>query len=203
MFKTLSKTSQTHMLIDCDTDLILEVLKQARDVNMLGDYENYLFTSLDSHTLDYIEFQPVMTNITFLRLVSPSSPEMQEAMKDWNNRDCRHVTPDNMRVSFIHRALVIIGTSPITTRCIFWLQVAPALMYDAVCMFAISLNRADAAQPIETESLNCTQPEAWSQGEHVNTYMKMVSSFNYLVSSCLFYNAIHALACLYYNSIHQ
>ncbi|XP_063226903.1 glutamate receptor ionotropic, kainate 2-like isoform X6 [Bacillus rossius redtenbacheri] len=148
MFKTLSKSSQTHMLIDCDTNLIQEVLSQARDVNMLGDYENYLFTSLDAHTLDYIDFQPFMTNITFLRMISPSSVEMQAAMRDWNTRGCRPVSAENMKV-------------------------APSLMYDAVSMFAISLIRADASEPIESQSLSCARPQPWVHGEHVNRYMKM------------------------------
>nr|QRN45440.1 ionotropic glutamate receptor kainate 2-like isoform X4 [Carausius morosus] len=148
MFKTLSKTSQTHMLIECDTDHIVDILRHARDVNMLGDYENYLFTCLDAHTLNYIEFQPFMTNITFLRLINPSSPEMQDAMRDWDTRGCRHLSSENMKVE-------------------------TALMYDAVSMFATSLIRADASEPIETESLSCVRPQAWSHGEHVSQYMKM------------------------------
>ena len=46
MLKEMFKNSENNIIIDCSTDRIMEILQQANEVNMLGDYQSYILTSL-------------------------------------------------------------------------------------------------------------------------------------------------------------
>lgn len=67
----------------------MEIFRQAKQVNMMGDYISYLVTDLDAHTQDYSELEewrseePGVSNVTGFRLVDPYSTETQNALQDW------------------------------------------------------------------------------------------------------------------------
>lgn len=46
MFKGLKETGVQKIILDCDTDQILNILQQAKDVNLLSFSTSYLLTSL-------------------------------------------------------------------------------------------------------------------------------------------------------------
>lgn len=48
--KEVNATKENHILLDCATDRVLHVLRQAREVKMMSDYHSYFITSLVSAT---------------------------------------------------------------------------------------------------------------------------------------------------------
>ena len=50
LLKEVNATNEYHILLDCATDRVLEVLRQAREMRMMSDYHSYFVTSLVSAT---------------------------------------------------------------------------------------------------------------------------------------------------------
>lgn len=46
LLKEVKKTGEVHIVLDCATEKIQEVLKQAQQIGMMTAYHNYLITSL-------------------------------------------------------------------------------------------------------------------------------------------------------------
>ena len=42
----MKATNENHILLDCATDSVLQVLEQALEVKMMSDYHSYFITSL-------------------------------------------------------------------------------------------------------------------------------------------------------------
>nr|CAD7601759.1 unnamed protein product [Timema genevievae] len=154
LFKDIHDSTQTHILLDCATDNIMNILRQAKEVDMFGDYENYFITSLDAHTLDFSEFEHLQTNVTFLRLIDPNSPEVVNAVNDWVHGEREYGRVLNIR--------------PETVR------VEAALMYDAVNLFAKAITQLDNNNLIEVTPLNCESGNIWPYGFALKNYMKHI-----------------------------
>uniref|UniRef100_A0A8D8RHZ1 Glutamate receptor 1 n=1 Tax=Cacopsylla melanoneura TaxID=428564 RepID=A0A8D8RHZ1_9HEMI len=85
LLKQIKNSAESHIVLDCSTERIYEVLKQAQQIGMMSDYHSYLITSLDLHTVDLEEFKYGGTNITAFRLVDPESPEVQKVLRELGN----------------------------------------------------------------------------------------------------------------------
>ncbi|XP_074099238.1 kainate-type ionotropic glutamate receptor subunit 1D isoform X7 [Cotesia typhae] len=83
LLKQIKNSAESHIVLDCSTERIHEVLKQAQQIGMMSDYHSYLITSLDLHSVDLEEFKYGGTNITAFRLVDPEKPEIQKVVQDW------------------------------------------------------------------------------------------------------------------------
>lgn len=46
MLKKVKSSLENHIVLDCDTDIILTLLNQAEDVGLLDDYHSFIITSL-------------------------------------------------------------------------------------------------------------------------------------------------------------
>nr|XP_018907676.1 PREDICTED: glutamate receptor ionotropic, kainate 2-like isoform X1 [Bemisia tabaci] len=163
LFKEILQSSENHIVLDCRTDLILDVLRQAKEVKMMGDYQSYILTSLDAHTLDYSEFTSTRTNITSLRLVNPNSTVVQYALQDWASEEQRlgirsHLTADSITVE-------------------------AALIHDAVYLFAEALHMIlGTEKDLDTQSLQCGtlsgdaqwSGEKWLHGFKLSNFMKLL-----------------------------
>ncbi|XP_076391789.1 kainate-type ionotropic glutamate receptor subunit 1D isoform X8 [Megachile rotundata] len=83
LLKQIKNSAESHIVLDCSTERIFDVLKQAQQIGMMSDYHSYLITSLDLHSVDLEEFKHGGTNITAFRLVDPEKPEIQKVVQDW------------------------------------------------------------------------------------------------------------------------
>jgi hypothetical protein len=88
-FKELHKMGIRNIIIDVPRDHIYTVLKHAQQVDMLSDYHNYFFTSLDVHTVDLEDFQYGGTNISGFSLVNQNLEEFKEVIRDWQSGPSR------------------------------------------------------------------------------------------------------------------
>jgi Receptor family ligand binding region. len=48
LLKQIKNSAESHIVLDCSTERIYEVLKQAQQIGMMSDYHSYLITSLVS-----------------------------------------------------------------------------------------------------------------------------------------------------------
>nr|CAH7752040.1 unnamed protein product [Callosobruchus chinensis] len=84
LLKQIKNSAESHIVLDCTTPRIYEVLKQAQQIGMMSDYHSYLITSLDLHGVNLEEFKYGGTNITAFRLVDPEGPEVKKIVNDWS-----------------------------------------------------------------------------------------------------------------------
>lgn len=88
-------------MIDCEADRILDILTQAAEVNITGEYYNFILTSLvrktnsvisiilsigivqDAHTLEFGELKYRHSNITTFRMLELNGSGIDDAVRDW------------------------------------------------------------------------------------------------------------------------
>lgn len=51
LLKQIKNSAESHIVLDCSTEKIYNVLKQAQQIGMMSDYHSYLITSLVSRPL--------------------------------------------------------------------------------------------------------------------------------------------------------
>lgn len=82
LLKQIKNSAEAHIVLDCSTEKIYEVLKQAQQIGMMSDYHSYLVTSLDLHTVNLDEFKYGGTNITGFRLINEKVVE--DVVRQWS-----------------------------------------------------------------------------------------------------------------------
>ncbi|XP_076667715.1 kainate-type ionotropic glutamate receptor subunit 1D isoform X9 [Andrena cerasifolii] len=161
LLKQIKNSAESHIVLDCSTERIYDVLKQAQQIGMMSDYHSYLITSLDLHSVDLEEFKHGGTNITAFRLVDPEKPEIQKAVQDWIYGEKRYNRELDMGQSTNKNNLTCIKTET-------------SLMYDAVHLFAKALHDLDTSQQIDIKPLSCESTDTWPHGYSLINYMKIV-----------------------------
>ncbi|KFB52145.1 AGAP000801-PA-like protein [Anopheles sinensis] len=151
LLKQIKNSAESHIVLDCSTERIYEVLKQAQQIGMMSDYHSYLITSLDLHTINLDEFKYGGTNITAFRLVDPENPEVAQAIHNWT-----------------------VGEARLGKKVDFKTAAETALMYDAVHLFAKALHDLDTSQQIDIHPLSCDTQDTWPHGYSLINYMKIV-----------------------------
>lgn len=103
MLKQIKKTLDTRFILDCKADRVLDIFRQAKAVGLLKDYHSYILTDLvssrfflqinganfskfflqDAHSLDWSEFNEVVSNISSIRLMDHESDAAKTIGKLW------------------------------------------------------------------------------------------------------------------------
>ena len=71
LLKQIKESQETHIVLDCEFDRIESILVQAREIELLTDYHNYLVTSLDMDKIYMEQFKDTVSSLT--RVNSPLS----------------------------------------------------------------------------------------------------------------------------------
>uniref|UniRef100_A0AAR5QFC0 Glutamate receptor 1 n=1 Tax=Dendroctonus ponderosae TaxID=77166 RepID=A0AAR5QFC0_DENPD len=161
LLKQIKNSAESHIVLDCSTPRIYDVLKQAQQIGMMSDYHSYLITSLDLHGVDLEEFKYGGTNITAFRLVDPDGPEIRRAVRDWS-------FPPDIKMK---KTEPLSGLYRDNTT---FVKAETALMYDAVHLFAKALHDLDTSQQIDIKPLSCDAVDFWPHGYSLINYMKVV-----------------------------
>ena len=77
ILREVKQSGEIYIVLDCDVENVITVLREAKNVGMMTAYHNYLITNLDLHLVDMEEFKYGGTNITSLRLVDPYRNNVQ------------------------------------------------------------------------------------------------------------------------------
>ncbi|XP_066262969.1 glutamate receptor ionotropic, kainate 2 [Euwallacea similis] len=161
LLKQIKNSAESHIVLDCSTPRIYDVLKQAQQIGMMSDYHSYLITSLDLHGVDLEEFKYGGTNITAFRLVDPDGPEIRRAVRDWTfPPDAKNKKGETVPALYRDNTTFV--------------KAETALMYDAVHLFAKALHDLDTSQQIDIKPLSCDAVDFWPHGYSLINYMKVV-----------------------------
>ena len=77
ILREVKQSGEIYIVLDCDVENVVGVLREAKAVGMMTAYHNYLITNLDLHLADLDQFKYSGTNITAFRLVDPFKPRVQ------------------------------------------------------------------------------------------------------------------------------
>lgn len=81
LLKQIQTSGESHIILDVSNlDKIISLLRQASEVKMMEEYQSYIVTSLDTHTLDFEELKFMRANITAMRLIDPTTHELSSGM---------------------------------------------------------------------------------------------------------------------------
>ncbi|XP_035450113.1 glutamate receptor ionotropic, kainate 2 isoform X4 [Spodoptera frugiperda] len=161
LLKQIKNSAESHIVLDCATERIRDVLQQAQQIGMMSDYHSYLITSLDLHSVDLEEFKYGGTNITALRLLDPERADVQRVVRDWVYDEARKGRKLQLGHTTAKENMTFIKTET-------------ALMYDAVHLFAKALHDLDTSQQIDVRPLSCEAEDTWPHGYSLINYMKIV-----------------------------
>ena len=159
LLKQIKNSAESRVVLDCTTEKIYEVLKQAQQIGMMSDYHSYLITSLDLNTVNLEPFQYGGTNITAFRLVNPDNPLVRQTVKNWTAIDAKMNGGKKANLGYENTSTIKAET---------------ALMYDAVHLFAKALHDLDSSQQIDIHPLSCDNQDTWPHGYSLINYMKIV-----------------------------
>ncbi|XP_036325002.1 glutamate receptor ionotropic, kainate 2-like [Rhagoletis pomonella] len=140
LLKQIKNSAEAHIVLDCSTDKIYEVLKQAQQIGMMSDYHSYLITSLDLHTINVDEFRYGGTNITGFRLINEKV--VSDVVRQWSFDDKGLQRSANLST----------------------VRAETALMYDAVHLFSKALHDLDTSQQIDIHPISCDGQNTWLWG---------------------------------------
>ncbi|XP_025422232.1 glutamate receptor ionotropic, kainate 2-like isoform X3 [Sipha flava] len=154
MFKELKSFGEKHIILDYGIEHIVHILEQADEVHFMGDYQSFVITNLDAHTLTFEEFHKSMANITLIRLIDPESQHVRNAVDEIVFNEQK-----NGRISVL---------TPNT------LKTKTALIYDAVNFFAASLHGLVATQTMGPTRISCDDIKPWVHGYSLINYMRVM-----------------------------
>lgn len=147
VMKEIKTEEIENILIDCSIDILPEVLKQAQQVGIMSEKNQVIVTSLDLQTIDLEPYQFSGVNFTGVRLIDPTSPlvtsVVEENKNEWGLDD-----PSKLRVE-------------------------PALMYDAVQLFARAFKDLKDAVKGDVKQLPCNGSMSWEHGYSLSNFMRL------------------------------
>ncbi|XP_053993470.1 glutamate receptor ionotropic, kainate 2-like [Hylaeus volcanicus] len=136
-----------NIVIDCSIEILAEVLKQAQQVGIMSEKNKVIITNLDAQTLDLEPYQFSGVNFTGVRLIDPESELVNRTVEmhknEWGLDD-----PSQLRVE-------------------------PALMYDAVQLFARAFKRLKDAIKGDVKQLSCNGTLSWEHGYSLSNFMRL------------------------------
>ncbi|XP_050532516.1 glutamate receptor ionotropic, kainate 2-like isoform X1 [Daktulosphaira vitifoliae] len=154
LFKELKEFGEKHIVLDIDDDFIISVLKQAKEVEFMGDYQSYVITNMDAHTLNFEDFRHVKSNITLIRMIDPENPLVTNAVNEMIFNEQRKGRS--------------IALTPQT------IKTQTALIYDAVHFFATSLHGLVSTQSMKSQQIFCKDMKPWIYGFSLIHYMRVI-----------------------------
>ncbi|XP_077295114.1 glutamate receptor ionotropic, kainate 2-like isoform X1 [Arctopsyche grandis] len=159
LLKKIQLSGEIHIILDCEAENILDYLRQAHEVKLLGNYQmgnapfqTYILTSLDAHTVDLEELNSSESNITSFRMVDPNRYEFKAVINDWiqgEQRQGRNADYNETKV-----------------------QLESVLMVDAVNHFGIALHALMKTEDMTPQSISCSDPSFWGGGLSLVNFLK-------------------------------
>ncbi|CAL4122174.1 unnamed protein product, partial [Meganyctiphanes norvegica] len=170
---------ERNIILDCSTEKIGSILKQAQQIGMMTSYHNYIITSLDLHLVDLEDFKYGGSNVTAVRLIDPDREAVRSLMNEFNRWSGgagggggggggggmsygRYYDDPNGGYGVDQFDLVM--------------KTETALMYDAVNLFVMAIQQLDNSTDLQITELLCEGNDAWVHGNSLINFMKMVKT---------------------------
>ncbi|XP_071521274.1 glutamate receptor ionotropic, kainate 2-like isoform X2 [Panulirus ornatus] len=162
LLSEIKNTLEQNIILDCKTEKVGEVLKQAQQIGIMSSFHNYIISSLDLHLVSLEDFKYGGSNITAVRLIDPDRDEVRHLTEDWQAGRIFYTNKlhdDDMIMKLRNMSVWTTET---------------ALMYDAVKLFVLAIQALDNSTDVQMTSLMCEGEEAWVHGNSLINYMKLV-----------------------------
>ncbi|XP_058806173.1 glutamate receptor ionotropic, kainate 3-like [Phymastichus coffea] len=160
---TAKYSGHKNFLLDCDYDILFDVMRQAQEVGLMSEAYKYIITSLNFQATNLWAFQHTGANISGLRLVDPDDPFVS---------------------SFVGTHLYDFGIESVDK-----LRVEDALMFDAVALFAQGYKDLAYANPNGRRGAKLpkdySQARPWPEGLSLRNYI-LSSKLNGLTGPLMF-----------------
>ncbi|EEB18839.1 glutamate receptor, ionotropic kainate 2 precursor, putative [Pediculus humanus corporis] len=144
IYKLLVDTNPVH------TNVFFRAILQLQ----MNDYRyHYMFTTFDIETFDLEDFKYNSVNITAFRLVDVEDANVYNVLQQMEK--------------FQPVGQAILNSSGI-------IQVEPALMYDAVHVFASGLSAMDKSYSVKPANLSCDLEKPWENGANLFNFINSV-----------------------------
>ena len=167
LFWSVKKSGENNILLDVNQENLYDCLKQAQQVGLMTEKQNYLITSLDLPTIDLDDFRYGRTKITGLQLVNRKSEALKNIIEELNS--------SGQLAKFKNFS----STD---------LLVQSALIYDAVNLLANGIRELSKglSEPANAQSLSCDNSDiTWQYGSSLINYMRL-NSFDGITGRVLF-----------------
>ncbi|XP_027201299.2 glutamate receptor ionotropic, kainate 2-like [Dermatophagoides pteronyssinus] len=187
------KSSEHNFILSLRFDRVLDILREARKMKRMSEYDNYFVITMDLHMYDLNEFQNLepLPNITALSVVSAQGQEINLGTTD-------ELFARGGGGDFYPSLSLATGNNGLRTTK--KLSTDEALIYDAMTLFARALDDLDRSQPelivepfVECDLLTNNSPSSssvnddnnnqdryyqqpWPLGIHIIDYMKNLRS---------------------------
>ncbi|KAF7387251.1 hypothetical protein HZH68_012928 [Vespula germanica] len=146
VMQEVKETEMENIVIDCSFWILDEVLKQAQQVGILSDQHKVIVTSLDLQTLDLEPYRYSGVNFTGFRLINPEDSTVIEIFEK-HKHEWGLSGPEQLRLE-------------------------PALMYDAVQLFAQTLQQLIGTNE-NIKELSCNGSMSWEHGSTLLNFMRV------------------------------
>lgn len=87
MLKAIQDMDEFRIILSIDKDRVVDLLRQAAEVKLFGDYVQYIVNDLDIHSIDFEDITHSGTNITAMRLIHTDDDELIYMTQLWKQRD--------------------------------------------------------------------------------------------------------------------
>jgi len=146
LLKEIKLAGHHRIVLDCSSKNIPRILSHAQQVGMLTEYQSYLITNLDLHTVNLEDFKYEGARITALRLVNSYNETQQTAIQEQ-----------------LHDKVL-----PMQTEA--------AVIYDSLLLWAKALTSLARSKNIEISTLDCETEGFLEYGRSLINFMKMEES---------------------------
>ncbi|KAL9925587.1 glutamate receptor ionotropic, kainate 2 isoform X1 [Glossina fuscipes] len=152
MLKSIKMSTDNCLILHCSTEKIVEVLKQAKELKMLGEYQSIFIPNLDTHTIDMPDILTVGANISTVRIMDPTDFHVKNIVHDWEEHEKREkryfrVDPDRAKTNMI-------------------------LLNDAIWIFVKGLAELLQEEELQLPKVECRRNRSWPMGRRIIEFMK-------------------------------
>ncbi|KAI1288492.1 Glutamate receptor ionotropic, kainate 3 [Halotydeus destructor] len=155
IFWKIKLSGETNIILDVKGADVHESLKQAQQVGLVTEKQNWIITSLDMMTDDLEDFYFSGCKIAGFRLVEDDNSDLTSLLQDWRYLNSK--TGNVIRIP---------PPETLTTQ--------GALVYDAVKLLASALEGLDKSQKIEINPISCEDEVPWTFGTSLVNYMRPI-----------------------------
>jgi ionotropic glutamate receptor len=165
--KEVRKSGATHLMLDCSTEIVKDVLTQAQQVGLMSDKHYFFITNFDLQTIDLVPFQFSETNITGVnsprKKITLLVHFLQIRLFDPQSEPIRDLA-EFIFAEDIARDPMFVFSAP------YKLHLDVILIVDAVMMFGEVLEEL----PETPKSIDCDQNDRWLSGLTITNLVKGV-----------------------------
>ncbi|XP_068150954.1 glutamate receptor ionotropic, kainate 2 [Drosophila tropicalis] len=150
--KEIKLSTDNCLILHCAPENLFNILQQANELKMLGEYQSVFIPVLDTHTMEFGELSGVEANITTVRLIDPTDFHIKNVVHDWEEHEKREgryykVEPHQVKTQMI-------------------------LLNDAVWLFSKGLTELGIIEELKAPEIECRRKKPWPQGRRIIEFMK-------------------------------